>query len=638
TPGDTGLEEGNLSTHYYILSDDFNENLFSENTYSLNARNLMLLLSGRSSYSQTQVSQITNLLQKSGNSALSKTITPTESTKFSIDPKNNPLWSITGFDITNGDFTTYELGSAVPLVLEAGGDGIAVDKKSIQVELYHLGATPQALTGSTPHITLIQKGTYEDGKLKESLQLDDSFYDFGNGDIGLKVNHYYEIVVTGSDVDGNDLDSKEGRYGFKRYSTFAPPTITFLAGPEESQNLVENNFKSGTTLDAANGVNIFVKVVTASKDISIEGSDRITINSITADNTPISKDNYTYTINNWQEKIQGDAKIYTFTANIKANSGKSLVLGQGTYKYKVSFTAEDSLSGGKNESHDFEFKVDNAKPTISGITLSPRVNKTVNGQSIAYVNGEITVSGNVSDSGSGLPNTIKYGIDTANSSTSGVQTVAVNGTSWSFPYNTLDKTTTSGNCKLYIYAQDLVGNEETQEVTLNIDQDTDTPVINFTNAGNTFTKASNILIGNVTDDDGLKSVEAWYTKTAPVTGSKTKFNLTGFTEGLTSYSINAKLPDEEGEYLIEVVAKDKPGLDKGTNTYPSFTVKKDEGAPVLTVTSPNTNSQTYYPGSLTVKGNVKDGSGKIKTITRTVARKNSTTNISSLTKDIDITS
>ena len=160
-PGDSGIEGGNKTDQYYILSDSYNEELFSENTYSLNARNLMLLLSGKSSYSEEQITKIVELLKNPGNSALSSTITADKSTKFSVDPKNNPVWSISNFELWNGDFATFETGSAVPLNLEAGGDAIAVDKNSIQIELYHLGTTPAEITAQTPHATLIKKGTLD---------------------------------------------------------------------------------------------------------------------------------------------------------------------------------------------------------------------------------------------------------------------------------------------------------------------------------------------------------------------------------------------------------------------------------------------------------------------------------------------
>ncbi|MBR3646660.1 MAG: hypothetical protein IKN54_09580, partial [Lachnospiraceae bacterium] len=516
--------------------------------------------------------------------------------------------------------------------LEAGGDGIAVNKKSIQIELYHLGTTPKEIDSSTPHLTLVQKGVYEDGKLKEALNQNDANLNFGNGDIGLKVNHYYEIKVTGADVDGNDLDSKARRYGFKRYSTFAPPSVTFESA---TGTLSENQYISTAKLNASAGIKIKGKVVTATKNISIESKDKIILNGITIGGKIVPDSDYEYKVETFTTDSEGDdnsGKIYTFIAKITAKSGTSLDVtdNPGSHKCKVSFSAVDSLSGGQNESYDFEFKLDNAKPVISGVTVSPTVNKTENNVTTAYVNGTITVSGNVSDVGSGFK-TLKYGINTANSSAA--QEVDVEGATWSFDYVTTLKQ--DGTYNLKIYAIDTVGNEQEYTEPLNIKQSTDTPVIDFTNAGIMFTKASNILIGNVTDDDGLQSVTAKYKKTSPVPGTEKSFDLAALSTGTTSYSINAKLPaDEEGEYLITVVAKDNKNLPTGTNKYPAFTVKKDEGAPVITITSPNTNSQNYNKGDITVSGKAKDGSGEV-TLTRTVKKDNQV--ITSLNKtDISV--
>ena len=638
-PDDSGVTGGNQTSNYYILSDDYNDNLFSENTYSLNARNLMLLLSGKSSYSQSQITQITELLQKNGNSASSKTITAAASTKFSVDPRNNPMWSITNFDIVGEEFNTYELGSAIPLVLEAGGDGIAVDKSTIQIELYHLASQSDIISSSTPHLTLIQRGQYTDGKLKEALNQPDSTYDFGNGDVGLKINNYYEIVIDeqSTDVDGNELMSKNGRYGFKRYSTFAPPSISFETA---TGCLTENDYIGPATLNSPDGIKIKGKIVTATKDITIPSKDNIILNKITVGDKTVPGGNtgdYTVTITNFKKDSDGDSsngKSYTFIAEITAKSGKSLDLNStepGIHKYKVNFSAIDSLNGGQSESesYDFEFNLDNAKPVISVPTISPTVNKTENSLTTTYVNGEIKVSGTVSDVGSGFK-TLKYGIDTTSSAGATDITDKVSGTNWSFEYNTTGKET--GTETLKIYAIDSVGNEEVVSTTLKIDQSTDYPVIEFSNADIMFTKESNILLGTVTDDDGLKTVTATYEKTSPVPGTGS-FELGTLTNGTTSYSINAKLPaSDEGEYKITVYAEDVPGLETGNYTS-TINVKKDNGAPLISITSPNTNSQNWYKGQVTVTGKAKDGSGVVN-ITRTV--KKGTTAIDDLTQTIDV--
>ena len=626
TPGDTGVAGGNQTTNYYILSDNFNENLFSENTYSLNARNLMLLLSGKSSYTDAQKTQITNLLQNRGNSASSTNITSADSTKFSVDPKNNPMWSITNFDITNGNFCDYEVGSAIPLVLEAGGDGNSVDKKSIEVVLYHLDTdTKERLE----HTVIIQKGTYEEGMLKEKIQ-----------NQSLTINNYYEIDVTGADVDGNELDSKNGRYGFKRYSTFAPPSVTF----ETADGCIkENEFINTATLDSTAGIKIKGKIVTANKDLSVDQAN-VVLKKITAGGKTVpggENGNYDFVVESFTKDSDGNensGKIYYFIGKIKAKAGKSLDVNSsdsGSHKYIVSFGVTDSVLGGKDESYDFEFKLDNAKPVISGITASP----TVPDGDKSYVNGEIKISGTISDVGSGIK-TLKYGINTTSSASAKDITNKISGANWLFEYDTTKKADNTaqpdGTYILHLYATDDSKNETDISYTLNIKQETDKPVITFTNIeNNIFTKSSNKLIGSVTDDDGLNSVTINWERTSPDSATG-EISLTGYVDK-TSYSINAELPEEEGEYTITVVAKDNVERASATDTAGThnveFHVIKDEGAPEIKITSPNSNSQNYYPGSVTVEGTAKEGSADV-TITRTVKKGGSS--VSSLTKN-DIT-
>ncbi len=633
-PGDTGIEGGNKTDQYYILSDSYNEELFSENTYSLNARNLMLLLSGKSSYSEEQITKIVELLKNPGNSALSSTITADKSTKFSVDPKNNPVWSISNFELWNGDFATFETGSAVPLNLEAGGDAIAVDKNSIQIELYHLGTTPAEITAQTPHATLIKKGTYADGLLKDVLSPQNEksieFYKDDDADsavsVGLNVNHYYEIIVNGSDVAGNELESKQGnRYGFKRLSSFAPPSFTFSAAQGA---FTPNEYQRGSTVNE-NGIVIHGTISTADKDIFVQKENvQITAISITdisdsnitvstcdinkadADENTEAQVKYSYEIKDFELAENGTenkGKAYNFTAIIKKASNASLVpQEEGAYKYKITFVAEDSLSA-TNEGTDFEFKLDSKAPELSDdIVISPVVSK----DDKTCVNGTISITGNISDTGSGFKK-LSYAIGN-NTATE----ITNPGFHWTFDFDT----TTLEDNKAYvlnIYAEDTVGNSITIPCNITVDQSTDYPQVSFTNKDTVFSKTSNVLVGNIKDDDGLDTVTVKYKKTSPVPDEEyTNLTLASFTKGTTSYSLNVSLPQAEGEYELVIYAKDIKGLATGTKTE-TVTVTKDNGAPEFLIKTPNTTADTYYNKNVTITGTVKDGSGVV-TLSRDV--------------------
>ena len=633
-PGDTGVEGGNKTDQYYILSDSYNEELFSENTYSLNARNLMLLLSGKSSYSEEQITKIVELLKNPGNSASSTTITAEKSTKFSVDPKNNPVWSISNFELWNGDFATFETGSAVPLNLEAGGDAIAVDKNSIQIELYHLGTTPAEITAQTPHATLIKKGTYADGLLKDVLSPQNEksieFYKDDDADsavsVGLNVNHYYEIIVKGNDVAGNELESKQGnRYGFKRLSSFAPPSFTFSAAQGA---FTPNEYQRGSTVNE-NGIVIHGTVATADKDIFVQKENvQITAISITdisdsnitvstcdinkadADENKEAQVKYSYEIKDFELAENGTenkGKAYNFTAIIKKASNASLIpQEEGAYKYKITFVAEDSLSAA-NEGADFEFKLDNKAPELSDdIVITPVVSK----DDKTYVNGTISITGNISDTGSGFKK-LSYAI--GNNAATEIQNP---GFHWTFDFDT----TSLEDKKAYvlnIYAEDTVGNSITIPCNITVDQSTDYPQVSFTNKDTVFSKTSNVLVGNIKDDDGLDTVTVKYKKTSPVPDEEyTNLTLGSFTKGTTSYSLNVSLPQAEGEYELVIYAKDIKGLSTGTKTE-TVTVTKDNGAPEFLIKTPNTTADTYYNKNVTITGTIKDGSGVV-TLSRDV--------------------
>ncbi len=658
-PKDSGVEEGNKTTQYYILSDDFNKNLFSEDTKSLNARNLMLLLRGQSSYSEAEIPGIISSLNTTGNSASSQNIDAALSSKFSIDPKSNPVWSITNFeyDETEQDFTTYEPGSAVPLVLKSGGDGIALNKNSITIELYHLGVTPAPITATTPHLTLVSNSSEPDVELKTMLNQSDSQLQFSDGTAGLKINHYYEFkMVSGEDTSGNPIESEDGkRFGFKRYSSFAAPRVSFES-PASGGYYKENEYYSGSDVDLPRnegGIKIKGKIVTAAKQTSDDGgnlineieigtdedltnqtTDKICVSKITVIDTTTSEErvipasDYSCEISGFSRTYAGLASegyVYNFTAEITKADGKTLNPEKpGSYKVKVAFIAEDSLTV-KSDPTEFEFKLDNKKPeiTASEIVVSP----TVTEAGLDYVNGEVKIFGTVSDSGSGLATTSPLYYYQTGSTTP--TPITLSGVAWNFDFDTTVLTDNS-EYTLNIYAKDKVGNVLELPYLLHIKQETDRPKVTFTNTGDNviFTNPA-VIIGNVTDDDGLSQVQVFYRKLRPGTpGAESPVSFGTLTSGSTSCPLAITLPDGEGEYKIIVKAEDNKGLatgklgfgdseDSAYKAAETIEIKKDNGAPVLEITSPTSSAQTYYKDNFSVEGTVKDGSG-VATITRKV--------------------
>lgn len=626
-PGDAGEEGGNQTSQYFILSDNYNENLFSETTYSLNARNLMLLLNGQSGYSETQIADITSRLRETGNSASSTEINAATSSKFSIDPKNNPVWSITNFDFADGTFGGYDIGSAVPLVLKVGGDGIEIDKSSIEIEIYHLGngEFPESINASTPHCTLISRGTYTEGSLKEALDNDSSIV-FSSTDTGIKINHFYEFRISGTDVSGNSIESEDGkRFGFKRNSTFASPRITFVT---DSESYAENAFYKGTTLDS-DGITIKGTIVTGAAEIAIPGTNNLKVSGITITDTSDSNVNISASETNSAAEVKfnteitsftctdegveahendsGRGKTYTFTAKItkKAGSNLSPVSRPGAYKYKVAFIAEDSYNT-KSEATEFEFRVDNKAPEISVSDITPVVQRG-GANSTKYINGSVTVKGTVSDVGSGFAG-LFWGIgDDAPTQ------VTEAGATWSFELNTLNYNgsplTDQQEHILKLYADDNVGNRTVIPYTIHVNQSTDTPVIDFTNAELIFTKTNNKLVGTITDDDGLGAVK-FAEGPAPDKNQATSLSIS---RGTTSYGFTITLPETEGQHQITLFADDIVGLSTGSESI-SQPVIVDNGAPELTITS---STSAYYSNAVSINGTVKDGSGSA-TIVRNV--------------------
>ena len=105
--------------------------------------------------------------------------------------------------------------------------------------------------------------------------------------------------------------------------------------------------------------------------------------------------------------------------------------------------------------------------------------------------GTALLSGSVSDSN---------GVDAGTAKFTGVRA-----SNWSFKLNTADYVAGSGTLVLKAVATDIVGNKTEKPFTLNIDQNTDRPIVtvtNFTRIADANLVGSRILTGKVEDDDG----------------------------------------------------------------------------------------------------------------------------------------
>lgn len=206
--------KGNATTGYYIY-DDISESLLID--YTVN--DLYLMKNGRYTGEQTTRSAVIETLDAK----------EVPAGVFSLNPRNNPLFSVAGFaelgpdadyaslnmSVSNGDFLTVQV--------EPGLDGYLIVKDSLKVKVKN----------ATDTIVPSQQIISKDGdkyKIIVYMQKDD----------GLKTSHKYSVVVEGYDEKGNAVTTAEDKgYGFYFKRSNVLPTLSVTV-PDKEDAVIYN--------------------------------------------------------------------------------------------------------------------------------------------------------------------------------------------------------------------------------------------------------------------------------------------------------------------------------------------------------------------------------------------------------------
>lgn len=524
-PGDSGSGTGNQTECYYVLGDDFKDNLAVN--YSLTAQRLKEIFKGQSQdYNSTQIEGIASVLTSSANYASSTSITKEASSKFSLNPNNNPTWSLEECGIESGttadNIHSYAAGSSLILTLTAGRDASFPDPRTVKINLYdwtdgkedtdpthviinnyyeaasfenNLSAQDFAdgtLPSGGPFLCKHLLGP--DGELGESWDesADDSVktytFTLDTEHNGLIANHIYQLVVTGTDRNDTDLLPADNKhYLFKLSTSNSIPRVT-ISSVTCGEKTGSDDTVFGTAVNGADGVVVSGNVIVDGVSLKSVANGGIKIQNLTvtdvATSTPVTGDRFNWKVINQDGEeitnLQHDpVETNKYLFNIKI-TGKSVAnssalsfvqADESKYYYTVTVRAEDinNLSGEKN----IKFYVDNKKPDVSVSLVTPTVSETTGTGASAvtteYVNGNITVSGIASDSGntgSGLQS-INWYVKNTSDVTVKQGSITPPSESWSFPIETNGSEFTDGETyKVVIEATDIVGNKNETNATL----------------------------------------------------------------------------------------------------------------------------------------------------------------------------
>ena len=635
-----GSELGNSTSTYYLY-DDIYESVLG----SYNATTIYQMLNG--TYLATDASRTAASV-----SSVVKSLSENELniSKFSLNPRNNPKFSVSGRESLgdseiNLDASSYELtnGSEVVIEVSTGLDGISLNGSSLRPYVLPCGVNASLSVADTAEnrIYLAEAGSgSKSGTSYKFVVTLDNAATAANTDVKLDVDSitpYYLFGVEGQDVKGNAVVANGNGYAIKFVSNGAAPDLSSLQTSTDG-----STWSSDSVVYIGKGKDLYIKgTVTVETGLA----SLAVFKDKTSNPTAICQDGSTtepHTM--YTSAVEGGQSSFEYKID-KSNFDQNV-----TKQYAIRLEATKN----KTSSSTVTVRYDVEGPTIKNFMASPYTSDST-GDTIGLLNGTVTFSGLLSDAYSGLSSSNaswKVRKKDSLSDDSWEDVTSLTGTisdpsEFSFTVDTTSVEPSATSIKymrLVITAYDEAGNKSEIPYDYTVDQSTDRPTVlddgttlntslsyedlraNIATTVNKITKASTVTF-KLNDDDGfkdstnnssgivIKSTKNSTDGTADFTpdSSTERTEYISIAGNPTGPTITYDLPDVEGSYKIELILTDKYGtLPTATKTY-EFYVQLTGNAPTVSMsTTPSyvttnavsgldvTCAKTVYTTTLTI--------------------------------------
>lgn len=568
---------------------------------------------------------------------------------FSLNPVNNPYFEVQGYEALgkepNLENETYGFMNKNKLTVNIY---VGRDKKQIKPETVSVWLEPCDLSGkiipNSTKIVLLEKGAINSSGAKtekaiytEDFKTSATSCTWISNSLdaqsvkNLEIGKYYRICVDAEDY-GNVKIRNQNDYGIKFTTVNSAPIIVITEPQGGTKNIamsaaydVKGTVKTSSKISKISFYkNEYKENAPAEnliKEIAVNPNEQIIESEISSLENKIVKNS---------DKSNSSQAYYNFAYTIE----KDKITDNSYTLFAVAF--DDT-----NQHTQKEIYIENDKslPEFDEPTITPVVSVETEGKFVDYVNGTVTISQLISDDkkvekswwsdAEVMPN--------KNSNEGWKEGIAgSSATNLKFTVNTANFEDKKDK-KIWLKSEDSSGNIKTSEITLHINQSTDAPVVKLSNTEcnekeiqysetwkeTDYTTAkrhnkrtvfgttnNNTILGNISDDDGIAEVKVYYQSIKlndsnnVEVGEKQEISLTNEPDGKTTYTLNAKMPSEQGTYLITVEVTDSKQEETGYNskTVGPFLVAVDDGAPKLKIET----AGGFQKKEFKVKGTVDD--------------------------------
>lgn len=584
--------------------------------------------------------------------------------KFKLNKDANPTYTIMGysFDSTAQTEGIYSLspaakGGTITFKADAGLDGVLFSPSTIKVYMFGPFEAIQVPTA----LTEIYSSPDNYASAPENKKITTKLYDGKNGISGadkdvagpyegesrttwtqslnlpsdssiMKATKYYIIAASGCDKDNVDMISLNYKYnGFIAQATGVPPTVTIKEPEKDSISNAENEIlifkgdvisEEGTAInDVSYEISVYDtleknKFLGTIKNIDSAGnrSDSLKVNGTLGESPSVSFE------------IDAAKGFWQSADGISIDGTKPSI--NSAYKYTLTVTGVTDTKGTDSISVTLDKKLPSAELEISTLLSN------ANGEKDNCVNGKIKIKGTLSDNDKIASAWAEISDSAGNvKQSSDVQSEGTGSFTWDF-----DTTLLSDNTEysVKIYALDRAGNKgSSSEQKIYVDQSTDLPVITLSNAdknfkdkpslsSNLFGMGSNVIIGAVSDDDGISSIE-YVIDEDTENEIRGTIDMSGKTPTSKSFQIDlTKLPKDgketvisSGDHTLSISATDISSGLKNVSTpvksseetgVSKMAFGYDDDVPSLSVTT-KSGELIGKDISYSITGTASDGSG-----------------------------
>lgn len=601
---------------------------------------------------------------------------------FSLNPVNNPYFEVQGYEslgtTANLEDERYSFLNKNKLTVNVY---VGRDNKQIRPETVGIYLEPCDVNGNvtgSSKVTLLEPGAISSsGAITDKAVYTEEFkyssasctWTSKSLDVetidGLEIGKYYKVNVSAQDYNGVNIRNSN-QYAVKITTVNSAPIIIInepgasLTIAKSAAYTVKGVVKTSSKITKIRLYkNEFVEAKDPTKEYVVNASETINDSGV-AD----LKDKIV--LNTSQTTVS--QRYYNFSFEVKGISDPYYTL--------VVVAFDDN-----NQYAQKEISIENDvnEPTFDDSpTITPLVSSSINedtGGGIYTVNGTINIAELISDDKK-VGGSWWSASDTMPDATKdeGWNAGNLDGSSATNLKFSIDTTQFTDKSKkiIHLKAKDASGNIATDSsvITLDVDQSTDAPVVELSNTNaNTNTnqaakdypeldynnewdekaylaakqspnrtvfgtKSNNEMLGTISDDDGIESVEVYYQKIELETTEngenklslkdKNPITLDTIPNKKTTYSLKAKMPSDQGTYLITINVKDSKQENTGYNstTIGPFLVAVDDGAPKLKI---ETASGGFKTSKFSVSGTIDDPYATLKRYTDEACSQNEKT-------------